>query len=380
MKSKLKKLDYPLLIAMLIFLIFGLIMIFSASNVSTVLRYDLPTTHFFRKQLTFIILSLLFGFIVLINFPTKKYKMIGYIYLIGWIAALLLLMIYGKVAGGALSWYNFGFANLQPTEFVKPALIIFFAVYYNRIYRLKKRPPLLLIIPFIVTAIVAVLVLIQPDFGGAVIICSLLFFIFLLLPDEKIKKMRLFKYILGGIAIFLLVLFYTNTKILDSYQLKRLEFRHPCERYIEDTGYQVCNGYIAIHNGGLLGNGLGNSTQKYLYLPEAHTDFIFPIIIEELGVLTGIIVIATYAFILLRIFMIARKATNIRNQILCYGCFIYLLIHILINLLGVLALMPLTGVPLPFLSYGGSYVVNVICMIFIVERVAIENNTIKKDK
>ena len=142
---------------------------------------------------------------------------------------------------------------------------------------------------------------------------------------------------------------------------------------MEDTGYQVCNGFIAYHNGGLFGLGLGNSTQKYLYLPEAHTDFIFPILVEELGLIVGILTILGYIYILYRILKIAKKADSIRNSIICYGTFLYLLMHLLINFMGSLALIPLTGVPLPFLSYGGSFNMNVIFMIFIVQRIAIES-------
>ena len=156
--------------------------------------------------------------------------------------------------------------------------------------------------------------------------------------------------------------------------MKRFQYKNPCSRYREETGYQVCNGFIAIHNGGLLGKGLGNSTQKYLYLPESHTDFIFPIIVEELGLIAGIVIILGYAFMLYRILRIAKKSSTLNGAILCYGTFIYMLTHILINLLGILALIPLTGVPLPLLSYGGSFTINIIVMLFIVQRVSIENN------
>ena len=161
---------------------------------------------------------------------------------------------------------------------------------------------------------------------------------------------------------------------------KRFEFKNPCSRYTEDSGYQVCNGFIAIHNGGLFGVGLGNSSQKYLYLPESHTDFIFPIIVEEWGLIVGILLIIGYMVMLYRILKIAKNAENLRLGILAYGVFLYLLFHILINFLGILALIPLTGVPLPFLSYGGSFTVNVILMLFVVQRVNIENKIIKNKR
>ena len=176
----------------------------------------------------------------------------------------------------------------------------------------------------------------------------------------------------------MLAVTFLGKSILQSYQVSRiLNYTNPCQRYSDDTGYQVCNGYIAIHNGGLWGVGLGNSTQKYLYLPEAHTDFIFPIICEELGLIVGILVVTGYFIILFLILSIAKETSNLRNSILAYGIFAYLLAHILVNLLGVLGLIPLTGVPLPFLSYGGSYNLCVIIALFIVQRINVEN---KEDK
>ena len=181
--------------------------------------------------------------------------------------------------------------------------------------------------------------------------------------------------------ILAISILYSGTDLLSSKQLQRLQFQNPCSRYTEDTGYQVCNGFIAIHNGGLFGNGLGNSTQKYLYLPEAHTDFVFPILVEELGTIVSILVLVGYLYILYRILKVGKEARgNIRNMILCYGTFVFLLLHLLVNLMGVLALIPLTGVPLPFLSYGGSFTINFLLMLFVVERVAIENKQMKLEK
>ena len=201
----------------------------------------------------------------------------------------------------------------------------------------------------------------------------IVFFTFLTVPFEKESSVQIIKFV--GVAGLLAaaILLYSGSDIFNSTQLARLKFQNPCERYMEDTGYQVCNGFIAYHNGGLFGVGLGNSSQKYLYLPEAHTDFIFPILVEELGLIVGILIILGYVYMLYRILKIAKNADSIRNSIICYGTFIYLLMHLLINLMGTLALIPLTGVPLPFLSYGGSFNMNVVAMLFVVQRIAVEN-------
>ena len=135
----------------------------------------------------------------------------------------------------------------------------------------------------------------------------------------------------------------------------------------------MCNCYIAINNGGLTGMGLGNSTQKYLYLPEPYTDFIYAIIVEELGVITGVALILCYIFILFRILLIGRKSPNNRGAVICYGVAIYIFLHIAINLLGIMGVIPMTGVPLPFMSYGGSFSLCLIAGLTLVQRVSVEN-------
>lgn len=347
-------------------------MVLSASSVSAVLRYNVSSSYFFVRQLLFMGAAWFVGLFFILKIPTKKYRFLAPIYLFGTISLLFLVFGYGAIAGGAQSWLDLGFFNLQPTEFVKTALILYMAVFYEK--SIKKRKPFAYnFIPIIFAVIAFFLVAMQPDFGGAVIIAGIVFFTFLTVPFEKESSVQIIKFV--GVAGLLAaaILLYSGSDIFNSTQLARLKFQNPCERYMEDTGYQVCNGFIAYHNGGLFGVGLGNSSQKYLYLPEAHTDFIFPILVEELGLIVGILIILGYVYMLYRILKIAKNADSIRNAIVCYGTFIYLLMHLLINLMGTLALIPLTGVPLPFLSYGGSFNMNVVAMLFVVQRIAVEN-------
>ena len=374
MKGAFSKSDKPLFISMLIYCALGLIMIFSASNVSTVLRYHVSVYHFFIRQAVFLILGLLAGFIVILRLPTNKYRHFAIPLIIIVISALIGLFMYGQITNNAQSWYDFGPVSLQPSEFAKTAIIVFMAAFYDIVAKKKNIPVTIYFIPLAVAGIIAVLVLMQPDLGSAFIILLITFAIFISVPGVKKNLMKISKYLLIGAGIFAVALLIGGGEILNSRQMKRFQYKNPCSRYREETGYQVCNGFIAIHNGGLLGKGLGNSTQKYLYLPESHTDFIFPIIVEELGLIAGIVIILGYAFMLYRILRIAKKSSTLNGAILCYGTFIYMLTHILINLLGILALIPLTGVPLPLLSYGGSFTINIIVMLFIVQRVSIENN------
>ena len=377
MKKLFSKMDIWLLIIMIIYSIVGLIMIFSASSVSTVLRYHVPQYHFFLRQAIFLFGSFVLGFLIVIRFPTSKYKYIAPFAIVGIIVALIGLFAYGQITNNAQSWYDLGFFNLQPSEFSKSIIIVFLAVAYSRLEKKKVNNIYAFLIPVAICLFIAVLIALQPDFGTALIICGIVFFIFISIPYVKQNFIKVLKIGVVCLVVAALALLYSGAEIFNSRQMKRFEFRNPCERYQEDTGYQVCNGFIAIHNGGLFGVGLGNSSQKYLYLPESHTDFIFPIIVEELGLLVGVLLIVGYMIMLWRILKIARAAENLRLSILAYGVFLYLLFHILINLLGILALIPLTGVPLPLLSYGGSFTINVVIMLFVVQRVNIENKTIR---
>lgn len=376
MKNVLSKMDKPLLFFTILYSILGLIMILSASSVSAVLRYNVSTYYFFIRQLLFVLFSFFVGFIIL-KLPTSKYKYFTPFLVLGILAALVGLFVYGKISNGAQSWYRIGFFNLQPTEFAKSILIIYMAVFYDRIIKKKNTNLYNYLIPISVAIVMFLLICMQPDFGGAVILAGIAFLIFMIVPIEKNNLAKLLKFL--GIAIIVggIVFINSGNDFFNSTQLARFKFKEPCKRYKEDTGYQVCNGFIAMHNGGLFGTGLGNSTQKYLYLPEAHTDFIFAIIVEELGLIFGILLIIGYIYILYRILKIAKKAYTLRGAILAYGTFALILMHLLINFLGILAVIPLTGVPVPLLSYGGSFTINIIVMLFVVQRVAIENNIAK---
>lgn len=377
MKNIFKKMDLVLLGATVLMCVFGLLMIFSASSVSTVLRYHVSPSHFFIRQLIFLVMSLIVGVVIVMRIPTKRYNMFVWPLIIGVIVALAGLFIYAPITGGAQSWYDLKFFKLQPSEFAKSIIIIFYACYYDVLAKKNVKNIYLYFIPLAVSLLIVALIMMQPDFGSAVIILGISFMTFLSIPIIKKQFMKVFKVFLVAGIIGAVAFLYSGSSLLNSTQLRRLNFKNPCSRYTESTGYQVCNSLIAMKNGGLFGKGLGNSTQKYLYLPESHTDFIFPIIVEELGAITGIMVVLVYALILYRLLKIAKESETLRGSIIAYGVFWYLLLHILINLLGIMALIPLTGVPLPFLSYGGSFTVNIIVMLFLVQRSCVESKNLK---
>lgn len=373
MRKLFSKMDIPLFIMVVLYVALGLVMIYSASNITAVVRYGYQPYHFFIRQAIFVLVSFFIGFLIVLRFPTRNYGALAWPLVFLLIGSLALLFVKGKIAGGAISWFDLKYFKVQPSEFAKSILVIFMAIYYNKLHYKKVKNIYAYFVPLGFAAIIIGLVFMQPDLGSAAIIAGIVFLTFISILVVQNNIMKFIKIIAIGCILAMVAFLYSGNDFLSSIQKGRLNFRNPCSRYTETTGYQVCNGFIAINNGGLFGVGLGNSTQKYLYLPESHTDFIFPIIVEELGLVTGIIIILGYAYILSRILKIAKTSENLRCSILAYGTFWYFTLHILVNLLGVLALIPLTGVPLPFLSYGGSFTVNAIIMIFVVERVNIEN-------
>lgn len=347
-------------------------MVLSASSMESYMRYNNSPYQYFIKQLIFYIGGLI-GFIIMLFIPTKNYKSLSKIYLITTIVALGALTIYGYSANNAQSWFNLGFISIQPSEFFKTAIILYLALYYEKHindldnqFNLLK-PLFLIIVGFF-------LILMQPDFGTALIVMFLTMLIFYSVPIKRYLKSNITKIIVLGGVLMLVIFITSGTKILKDYQIERFNFLNPCDRYQEDSGYQLCNSFIAFNNGGLTGQGMGKSTQKYMYLPESYTDFIFPIIVEEWGALVGILIIILYIVMLYRILRLAKKTNTLRNSLIAYGVFTYLLLHILINLLGISGLMPLTGVPLPFLSYGGSFALSLMFAMGLVQRVAIETN------
>lgn len=374
-KNSLKNVDIPLFIITVLLIVFGLLMVFSSSSVTSVLSYKKTPYYFFEKQFITVIIAFLMSLVV-INFPTKNYSVISKLGIVLIVITLISLKTYGTVTNNARSWFKLLGFSVQPSEFAKTFIILYLACRYSTIKKFKNISDVFL--PMIPCIIVFFLVALEPDLGTACLIAIICMFIFFALPLSKDKNMKILRIVTVIAAIGGILFLNFNSDILTSTQASRFNFKDPCSRYLEESGYQVCNGYIAIHNGGLFGVGLGASTQKYLYLPAAHTDFIFAIITEELGLIGGGCVLIAYIFLLFRILVIARNATNLRNSIIAFGTFAYILSHITINLGGLLAIIPLTGVPLPFLSYGGSFMINLMILVSLTQRVAIETKRKKQ--
>lgn len=369
MKRVFKYLDKPLLIISIILFVVGLIMVFSSSNVTAYMTHAASPYNYFIKQGAFLLVGLIFS-LIMIKFNTKLYGILSWTLFLGVGVSLFALLFIGKTKNQAISWYDLGLFSFQPSEFIKVISIIWMAEYYE-----KNKDNLssywVSLFPLFTCGIIAILIFVQPDLGTTIIYLVIVFAIFLAEPVPKSIKTKLIFGGVGAIVLATFALLSSGKQLILERQLERLNFTRPCDRLL-DTGNQVCNGYIAINNGGLTGKGLGNSTQKYLYLPEPYTDFIFTITVEELGSAIGVLIIILYMVVLYRILAIGRKSYTNRGSTICYGVAVYIFCHIAVNLIGIFGLIPMTGVPLPFMSYGGSFTICLIAALTAVQRVSVE--------
>ena len=215
------------------------------------------------------------------------------------------------------------------------------------------------------------IVFLQKDLGTAIVLIVIFLSLYLTSPIKKQEKINSLALLIIIVAIGGLIMYSVKGYLLSDAQKSRFDFFNPCSKYTE-TGYQVCNAYIAINNGGAFGLGIGKSTQKYSYIPEPHTDMVFAIISEELGLLRCTLIFIGYIIIIYRVLKLSKITHSIRNRYICLGVAVFIFMHILINLGGLFGLIPLTGVPLPFLSYGGSFTLTLLISLAIIQRIHIE--------
>ena len=375
MKRILNKIDKPLLFITILCLVFGIMMVGSASSLKAYMARS-DSFFYFKRQLLFIGIGLI-GSVIVLKTPIRKWKNLIYLAVLGVIGALVYVLLKGQTSNGVNGWIFIGGFGIQPSEFAKTILIIFLAIIFEKLIKVRNLSNVAKVLPFVVPIIFVFLVFEQPDFGTMMILLGITAVIFFMVPYDGKTKFIMITFTIISVLLLALVMVVTGRGLTKS-QMSRFNYKNPCTRYRETTGYQVCNGYIAINSGGLFGSGIGNSKQKYLYLPEAHTDFIFAIIIEETGLVAGAIIILAYFIIIWRILMIGKKSYNLQGTIICYGVATYIALHIMINLGGVLGLIPLTGVPLPFYSYGGSFMINLLICLAFVQRVSVENKTFEQ--
>ena len=340
-----KNIDVVLLSAVIIISIFGAIMIYSSSNIWAEYKFN-DAFRYLKMQSIFLIIGIIL-MIIISKIPYSYYKDKANIILLVCFLLLVLVAIpgIGKVRNGSRSWFGIGSLGIQPSEFMKLALIIFTSKYLekNEKYMSSVKKGILPILSM--TLLVFFLIMLQPDFGtGVIIVMTIIGLLFVSGVKLKFFIIALLFGVLGAIGLI----------VIAPYRFQRiLSFLNP---WIDPlgSGFQAIQSLFAIGPSGFLGLGLGNSIQKHFYLPEPQTDFIFAIISEELGFLGILIVSILFITIIYRGIKIALTSRDLFSKYLAFGIIFCLAFQTLLNLMVVVSLIPITGVTLPFLSYGGS--------------------------
>ena len=340
-----KKLDTPLLIGVILISLLGLLMIYSSSYVWAEYKFNDPY-KFIKTQSFF----LLIGYILMLiisKIDYTKYQSKSNLIFLGCFILLILVLIpgIGTVRNGSRSWFGIGGFGIQPSEFTKLGLIIFTSKYLSQNEKQLKDIKKGVLPILLVLLLVFGLIMLQPDFGtGVIIVVTIIVLLFISgVPMNFFIKIG----ILGLLGIVALI-------IVAPYRMKRIvSFLNPWSDPL-GSGFQIIQSLYAIGPSGLLGKGLGNSIQKHFYLPEPQTDFIFAIISEELGILGIILVASLFILIIYRGFSISIKCNDKFGKYISFGITFGLAFQALLNLMVVVGLIPVTGVTLPFLSYGGS--------------------------
>ena len=340
-----KKIELTLFIAVIILSLFGVIMIYSSSYIWAEYKYSDPYKYL-KNQLLFFCIGIVL-MIIVSKVDYKKYFRYSNKILLICITLLILVLIpgIGTVRNGSRSWFGIGSFGIQPSEFAKLGLIIFTSKYLsnnpNAMKNFKKGVlPILLI-----TICIFGIIMLQPDFGtGTILVMTIIGLLFVAGLNIKIF-MKFGVVALMGVVVLILIA---------PYRLKRiLSFLDPWSDPL-GSGFQIIQSLYSIGPGGLFGLGFGNSIQKHFYLPEPQTDFIFSIISEEFGFMGIIIISILFIIIFLNCLKISMKCNDLFGKYLSFGITFGLIFQTILNLSVVVGLIPVTGVTLPFLSYGGS--------------------------
>lgn len=359
-KEYTKYVDFPLLLSYVALVLIGLVMIYSASMVAATrgtLTGGRPVnaSYFYIRQLVTIILSfgIVFFMAYFMSIKIIKNKRVQQFSIITIMILLLFTRLFGVEVNGAKSWLPLGFMQLQTSELLKIVVIIYLSYIYDKKENLQKMS-WDIIAPLVLVGFCAGLVIIQNDFGSTMIIFLIIGCIFLYSGIAFRAMMIMIGLVTGSVAVIMTLKYLITGSLLATHQQQRFEVLANPFKDEAGAGYHLSNSLMAIGNGGILGKGLGNGVMKLGYLPEPHTDFIFAVISEELGLVGVLVIITLLFFIVYKGFMYAALADTVFYKLICVGVASYIGIQAFINLGGISGLIPLTGVPLPFLSYGGS--------------------------
>lgn len=337
--------DVRLLFPVLFLVGIGIVMVYSASSAVALKKYG-ADYHFLKKQALFAFLGLV-ALVACRHFPYRWYRPMAYPMLIAALGLLLAVEFspWAMAAGGAKRWLRLGVFSFQPSEFARLALIVYLAYSMDKKGELLNRFTIGFLPHIAVFAVFALFISRQPDFG-AIVILGALTWLMLFIGGVRLTY-------LAGLVVAMLPPAYFYL-VSAEYRWKRvLSFLDPW-KYPTEAGYQIVHSLMAFGTGGLWGTGIGKGYQKLFYLPEPHTDFIFSVIGEELGLVGVAVIVALYAIIVLKGIGIARRAPDAFGAYLAAGLSAAMGLQICINMGVALGLLPTKGLTLPFISYGGS--------------------------
>lgn len=361
--------DKSLVITLGIILVFGLVMLSSASSVVSYAKFG-NIYNYFLHQLLAVAVSLILMFIVS-KIDYHFWKKYAGVFLIASVILLLLVFIPGIRAsfGTSRSWISIFGYSFQPSELVKVTFLIYLATWLE-----AKKGQLGSfesgIFPFLATlGVISFLMLLEPDLGSLLIIASMAMIVFFV-GGGKFKHI-LMTLLLAGLVMFLIVY------LKSSYQSERFKCYQNPNYDTQDECYQINQSLIAAGSGGWFGRGLGQSRQKFMYLPEVWGDSIFPIIAEEIGFVFSTIVLLLFLFLFYRILQTAKNSPDAYGTSLAVGVVSWLAIQSFLNIGGQLNLIPMTGVPLPFISAGGSSAVSSLIALGIVINISKQTRSFK---
>ncbi|MGH4139266.1 rod shape-determining protein RodA [Clostridium sp.] len=336
-RKLLRELDYSVIILAICIVVFGCINIYSATYKNG--------GNYVKMQIMFMILSLITVYVILLF----DYMLIeNYAVIIYWAGVILLIVgdVFGKVTNGANSWLRIGGIGIQPSEFAKVGMIIILAKKLDEMEGKINEPKNFFQLLFY-AAVPMLLIVVQPDMGMTMVSFFIVLGIFYCIGLNQ-------KVILGGItSIVLIIVGVWNSGLIQSYWKGRLNsFLHP-EQFELTYGLQLAQSKLALGSGGILGRGFGKGVQ-FKNIPENHTDFIFSVLGEEWGLIGALVLILLYGILIYRLIKIAKSSKDIFGTVICVGFISNLLFSIGQNIGMTMGLMPITGITLPFMSYGGS--------------------------
>jgi cell division protein FtsW len=337
--------DIILLLVTLFLVLVGTAMIYSSSSILALEKFK-DGQYFIKKQLVFVVLGLI-SMVILTKIDYINWKKAAYPGIILSLIMLALLFIpqIGLKRGGATRWLNMGLFSFQVSEMVKIAMVVFLAHLLARKAHLLKKFSRGVFVPSAITAVVISMILLEPDFGTAAII-ALILLCMLCLAGSRLTHLMFLAAAFIPVGVWLI--------LHKGYRMARLTTFLDPWKDPGNTGFQIIQSMISFGSGGATGVGIGDGMQKLFYLPEPHTDFILSIIAEESGFLGVSIVIFLFAIFVYRGFMISMKAPDLFGTLLAAGLTMVIALEAVINIGGVMGIIPLKGLALPFLSYGGS--------------------------